>query len=53
VRWRATAVIGKTLLLAERSFRQRKAPALLAEVAAGTTYVNGVRVKRAQREVPA
>ena len=41
----ATAVIWKTLLIAERTFRRLDAPELLAEVAEGATYVNGVRVK--------
>jgi len=41
----ATAVIWKTLLVAERAFRRLDAPELLAEVAEGVTYVNGVRVK--------
>jgi hypothetical protein len=42
----ATAVIWKTLLVAEQTFRRLDAPELLAEVAEGVTYVNGVRVKR-------
>lgn len=41
----ATAVIWKTLLVAEQSFRKLDAPELLAEVAEGATYVDGVRVK--------
>jgi transposase-like protein len=40
----ATAVIWKTLLVAEQTFRRLDAPELLAEVAEGATYVNGVRV---------
>jgi len=48
----ATAVIWKTLLIAEKSFRKLNAPELLAEVADGATYVNGVRVRR-KRKVPA
>jgi putative transposase len=39
----ATAVIWKTLLIAEKSFRKLNAPELLAEVADGVKYVNGVR----------
>ena len=39
----ATAVIWKTLLIAEKTFRRLDAPALLAEVANGVVYVNGVR----------
>jgi transposase-like protein len=41
----ATAVIWKTLLIAEQTFRRLDAPELLAEIAEGVTYVNGVRVK--------
>jgi putative transposase len=39
----ATAVIWKTLLIAERTFRRLDAPELLAEVAEGVVYVNGAR----------
>jgi transposase-like protein len=39
----ATAVIWKTLLVAEKTFRRLDAPELLAEVANGVMYVNGVR----------
>lgn len=41
---RATAVIWKTLLIAEQTFRRLDAPELLGEVAQGATYVDGVRV---------
>ena len=41
----ATAVLWKTLLLAERSFRRLNAPELLAEVAAGVRYDDGVRLR--------
>jgi hypothetical protein len=41
----ATAVIWKTLLIAEQTFRRLDAPELLAEVAEGVVYVNGVRVR--------
>jgi putative transposase len=37
----AAAVIWKTLLIAERTFRRLDAPERLAEVAEGVTYVNG------------
>ena len=43
---RATAVIWKTLLIAEQTFRRLDAPELLAEVAEGATYVDGVRVMK-------
>jgi transposase-like protein len=41
----ATAVLWKTLLLAERTFRRLNAPELLAEVAAGVRFENGVRLR--------
>jgi transposase-like protein len=47
----ATAVIWKTLLIAERTFRRLDAPELLAEVAEGVTYLNGERVKPSQSTV--
>jgi len=37
----ATAVIWKTLMVAQRTFRKLNAPELLAEVYNGATYVNG------------
>jgi len=40
----ATALIWRILLVAEKSFRKLDHAALLAEVAEGATYVNGVRV---------
>jgi putative transposase len=39
----ATAVIWKTLLIAEKTFRRLDARELLADVASGVVYVNGVR----------
>jgi hypothetical protein len=39
----ATAVIWKTLLTAEKTFRRLDALELLADVASGTTYVSGLR----------
>jgi transposase-like protein len=42
---RATAVIWKTLLVAEKHFRSLDAPELLRDVLNGTTYVNGVKVE--------
>ena len=44
----ATAVIWKTLLIAERTFRRLDAPELLAEAAEGVMYINGERVKPSQ-----
>lgn len=49
----ATAVIWKTLLVAETSFRRLSAPELLPEVADGAVYVNGVRVQKRKKQVPA
>jgi transposase-like protein len=49
----ATAVIWKTLMVAEKSFRRLNAPELLGEVADGATYVNGVRVKGSDGRVSA
>jgi len=46
----ATAVIWKTLLIAEQRFRRLDAPELLLEVAEGTVYVDGRRVKH-ERDV--
>jgi putative transposase len=39
----ATAMIWKLLMVAEKSFRKVNAPELMAKVAAGATYVNGIR----------
>jgi putative transposase len=50
----ATSVIWKTLLVAEKTFRRLDAPELLADVANGVVYVNGVRaVNRGERKVAA
>jgi putative transposase len=38
----ATAVIWKTLLIAEKTFRRLDSSELLADVASGVVYVNGV-----------
>ena len=42
----ATAIIWKTLLVAEQTFRRLDAPERLPEVAAGVVYVDGVREPR-------
>jgi transposase-like protein len=42
----ATAVIWKTLLGAEQSFRRLNAPELLRDVAEGVAYIDGAREKR-------
>src|SRR5262249_36667582 len=50
----ATAVIWKTLLIAEKTFRRLDAPELLADVARGEVYVNGVRaVNRREKTIAA
>ena len=50
----ATAVIWKTLLIAEKTFRRLDAPELLADVANGVAYVNGVRaVNRGEKKAAA
>jgi transposase-like protein len=50
----ATAVIWKTLLIAEKTFRRLDAPELLADVANGVAYVNGVRaVNRGEQKAAA
>jgi putative transposase len=47
----ATAIISKTLLVAEQSFRRLDAPERLPEVAEGVRYVDGVREKRGNARV--
>jgi putative transposase len=49
----ATAIIWKTLLVVEQSFRRLDAPELLAEVAEGVVYVDGERAKRGNEKVAA
>jgi transposase-like protein len=49
----ATAVIWKTLLIAEQTFRRLDAPERLPEVAEGVVYVDGVREKRGNEEAAA
>ena len=49
----ATAVIWKTLLVAEQRFRRLDAPACLPEVAEGVVYVDGVREKRGNAKAAA
>lgn len=49
----ATAVIWKTLRVAEQSCRRLNAPELVAEGAEGAVSVNGVRVKKGKKRVPA
>jgi transposase-like protein len=49
----ATAIIWKTLLVAEQSFRRLDAPERLPEVAEGVRYVDGVREKRGNAKAAA
>jgi len=43
---RATAVIWKTLMVAQTTFRRLNAPKLLAEVYNGATYIDGIKVEQ-------
>ena len=49
----ATAVIWKTLRIAEKRFRKLHAPHLMKEVYQGTRYVDGVRVSTHKNRKPA
>ena len=49
----ATAVIWKTPLVAELSFRRLDAPERLPEVAEGVMYLDGVREKRGNEKAAA
>jgi putative transposase len=49
----ATAVIWKTLLVAEQRFRRLDAPELLPQVAEGVVYVDGVREQRGNEKAAA
>jgi putative transposase len=49
----ATAIIWKTLLVAEQSFRRLDAPERLPEVAEGVVYLDGVREKRGNAKAAA
>lgn len=46
----ATAVIWKTLLVAEKTFRRLDAAELLADVASSVVYINGVRAVNRRAE---
>ena len=48
----ATAAIWKTLLIAEKTFRRFDAPELLADVANGVVYVDGMRQRAWPRPRP-
>jgi len=50
----AAAVIWKTLLIVGKAFRRLDAPELLADVASGVVYINGVRaVNRGEKKAAA
>lgn len=49
----ARAVIWKMLVIAEKSSRRLDHPELLAELAEGAMYVDGVRAKRIEGEAAA
>lgn len=49
----ATALIWKILMIAESRFRRLNAPHLLAEVADGAEYVDGVRIHHENRRAAA
>jgi len=51
-RLNATAAIWKTLLIAEKTFRRFDAPELLADVANGVVYVDGMRQRAWPRPRP-
>jgi hypothetical protein len=50
---RATAVIWKMLMIAEKRFRRLKAPELMMEVYNGAQYVDGLRVHTDTEEAAA
>lgn len=50
---RATAVIWKMLMIAEKRFRRLKAPELMPDVHDGAQYVDGVRFHTTTGEVAA
>ena len=50
---RATAVIWKMLMIAERRFRRLTAPELLRDVYEGVTYVDGIPATTMTEEVAA
>ena len=41
-------MIWKTLLITEKTFRRLNAPELLADVASGVVYVNGLRQRASE-----
>ncbi len=49
----ATAVIWKVLMAAQKGFKKIAAPELLAGLAEGAVYINGVKLKKAEQEAAA
>lgn len=49
----ATAVIWKTLMLAQKQFRKLRAPELMPEVMDGAVYINGEKLKTVEQEIAA
>ena len=50
---RATAVIWKMLMIAEKRFRRLKAPRLMRDVYLGTLYMDGMAIEATVEEVAA
>ena len=50
---RATAVIWKMLMIAEKRFRRLKAPELMTDVYHGAQYVDGMAIETTAEEVAA
>ena len=49
---RATAVIWKMLMIAEKRFRRLKAPGLMRDVYLGTLYMDGMAIEATVEESP-
>jgi hypothetical protein len=49
----ATALIWKTLMIAQKRFRKLNAPELLKDIFDGGMYVDGIRVNELETEVAA
>jgi hypothetical protein len=48
-----TAIIWKTLMIAQKQFRKLRAPGLMSEVADGAIYINGEKIKTFEQKVAA
>jgi transposase-like protein len=49
----ATAIIWKTLMIAQKQFRKLRAPGLMSEVADGAIYINGEKITMFEQKVAA